>query len=70
MSDNKNIELQQKIDELEGVLFEIASQAHGHRQSTLYVNGANVALGNIRNLAAATIGQSDHFKKLIQKDDK
>ena len=66
MSDKDVCKLQNRIDVLESVLFEIAMQAHGHRRSTLRNNDENVALANIRNLAAITIDQIDVFKANVE----
>jgi hypothetical protein len=50
-----------RIEQLEELLYDIALMADGHKRSTLYVDGSNVALVNIRNMAAAATGRRDQF---------
>ena len=48
--------LGERIERLEELLYDIALMADGHKSSRLYVEGANVALVNIRNMAASILG--------------
>jgi len=52
-----------RIEELEDLLHDIAIMAEGHKTSRLHVDGQNVALANIRNMAALAIGMSAPFRK-------
>jgi len=56
-------DLDRQIERLEEALGEIARQADGHRTSTLYVDGQNVALANVRNIALFALGQDEDFSK-------
>lgn len=49
----------ERIERLEELLHDIALMADNHKASTLYVEGENVALVNIRNMAAFSIGLAD-----------
>ena len=52
-------EKDERIERLEDLLHDIALMADNHKASRLYVEGENVALVNIRNMAAFSIGLTD-----------
>jgi hypothetical protein len=52
-----------RIDELEALLLDIALIADGHKSSRLYIEGENVALVNIRNMAVRAIGLEDRLRE-------
>ncbi|MCV9965113.1 hypothetical protein OIU34_24840 [Pararhizobium sp. BT-229] len=47
----------ERIERLEDILYDIALMADRHKASALYVEGDNVALVTIRNMAAEGIGK-------------
>lgn len=49
-------ERDEHIERLEELLYDIALMADGHKVSRLYLEGENVALVTIRNMAAGAIG--------------
>lgn len=53
----------ERIERLEGLLYDIALMADNHKASKLYVEGENVALMNIRNMAAFSIGLADVLRE-------
>jgi antitoxin PrlF len=54
-------DLLKKIERLEEALGEIARQSDGHRRSRLYVDGDNVALANVRNIALFALAQDRDY---------
>jgi hypothetical protein len=46
-----------RLEKLENLLEDIALIADGHKSSRLYVDGENVALVSIRNMANLAIGR-------------
>ena len=64
MSEKSKEEIQRELEKLEDTLFAIAMQAHGHKKSTLYKNGSNVALANIVAIAANALDETEFFKNL------
>ncbi len=56
-------ERDERIERLEELLYDIALMADSHKASTLYVQGENVALVNIRNMAAGAIGKGDLLRE-------
>lgn len=52
------IDLIQRIERLEDALELIESQADGHRASTAYNDGENIALVNIRTIARITLKET------------
>lgn len=53
----------ERIEKLETLLHDIALMADGHKTSRLYVGGVNVALENIRNMAAFEIGLAENLRR-------
>jgi hypothetical protein len=53
----------ERIERLEELLYDIALMADNHKASRLYVEGENVALVNIRNMAAFSIGLADTLRE-------
>ncbi|MCZ7861317.1 hypothetical protein O9X98_07905 [Agrobacterium salinitolerans] len=49
-------EKDERIERLEELLYDIALMAESHKVSRLYLEGENVALVTIRNMAAGAIG--------------
>lgn len=56
-------ERDERIERLEALLHDVALMADSHKPSRLYVEGENVALVNIRNMAAFSIGLGDVLKE-------
>jgi hypothetical protein len=56
------VPLERRVEELETVLYEIALMADRHKSSRLYVDGQNVALTNIRNMAAFAVGLEERLR--------
>jgi hypothetical protein len=50
-----------RIERLEAALEEIARQSDSHKRSRLCVEGQNVALVNVRNIALFALGQQRDF---------
>ena len=51
----------ERIERLEALLLDIALMADGHKASKLYVENENVALVNIRNMAAFELGMEQEL---------
>lgn len=54
-------ESEDRVERLEDLLYDIALMADRHKSSTLFVEGENVALVNIRNMAIMALGLQDHI---------
>ncbi len=54
---------EERIERLEALLLDIALMADGHKASRLYIEGENVALVNIRNMAAFELGMEDELRR-------
>lgn len=52
---------EERIEFLESLLLDIAFMADGHKASRLYIDNENVALVNIRNMAAFELGMEDEL---------
>jgi predicted ArsR family transcriptional regulator len=52
-----------RIERLEDIIYAIAVMADNHKASRLYVENENVALVNIRNMAALTVGMDNVLRE-------
>lgn len=58
------VRARERVERLEEALRVIAFMADGHKRATLYLDGENAALTNIRNLAITELGLAEDFERV------